>query len=339
MIYAPFTPPRDPDELLESALCARLDRLDVRSRKVFAGKLPGERRSKRRGQSVEFDDFRPYVPGDDLRHIDWNVMARLDRLMVKLFREDQDLSVHLVLDLSPSMLAGARGEEPAKAVYAARLMAALAYVGLVNNNRVTLTTFGTPGGVRRLAALRGRRGIERAVRFMLDELGAAGGGLAPAAGGVGGGGAGDGPGRVFASAMARVATMARERGVLVLISDMLFADGLEEGLGYLAAGGAGAAGFDAACLQVLCADERDPARAREAGLVGDLRLTDIETGRAAEVTVSPALIAAYRRRLEAHLSRVGRACAARGLRHSVISTQTPVHGVIDGALRDDGLVG
>ncbi|MCW5769707.1 MAG: DUF58 domain-containing protein, partial [Phycisphaeraceae bacterium] len=83
------------DDLLGRELLSRLDRVDLLSRKVFGGKLPGERRSRRRGRSVEFDDFRPYVPGDDLRHIDWNVLARLERLVIKLFREDEDLALYL----------------------------------------------------------------------------------------------------------------------------------------------------------------------------------------------------------------------------------------------------
>src|SRR5262245_27948309 len=94
--------PRTMEELLGAGLIGALDRLDVLSRKVFAGKLPGERRSKKRGQSVEFDDYRNYVPGDDLRHIDWNVFARLDRFFVKLFREEEDLALHVVIDASAS---------------------------------------------------------------------------------------------------------------------------------------------------------------------------------------------------------------------------------------------
>ena len=76
------------DELLDSRLMAKLDQLDVVSRKIFAGKLQGERRSKRRGMSVEFADYRHYVHGDDLRFVDWNIYARLDRLFLKLFLEE-----------------------------------------------------------------------------------------------------------------------------------------------------------------------------------------------------------------------------------------------------------
>src|SRR6195952_2687909 len=120
--------------LLAPAFMARLDQLDVMSRKLLAGKLKGERRSKRRGQSVEFADYRNYVVGDDLRFIDWNIYARLDKLFLKLFLEEEDLSLYVLLDVSKSCDFG----NPNKAFYIKQVAAALGYIGLVNYNRVTL---------------------------------------------------------------------------------------------------------------------------------------------------------------------------------------------------------
>src|SRR5438309_11120074 len=88
--------------LLDPTFMARLDQLDVMSRKLLAGKMKGERRSKRRGQSVEFADYRNYVIGDDLRFIDWNIYARLERLFLKLFLEEEDLALYILLDVSKS---------------------------------------------------------------------------------------------------------------------------------------------------------------------------------------------------------------------------------------------
>ena len=141
--------PRTRDELISPELSSRLDRLDVRSRKVFQGALPGERRSKRRGRSVEFDDYRTYVAGDDLRHIDWNVYARLDRLFIKLFREEEDLALHILIDCSASMDAG----NPSKLIFAHRLAMALGYLGLASQNRVSVMSFATREGVRTLAPI------------------------------------------------------------------------------------------------------------------------------------------------------------------------------------------
>ena len=137
-------------DLLDPKFMARLDALDVLSRKILQGKLQGERRSKRRGQSVEFADHRPYVVGDDLRFVDWNIYGRLDQLFLKLFLEEQDLTVHILVDASASMAEG----EPAKDLFAKKLAAALGYIGLVNNNRVTLSLSPT-GCAAQLANMRG----------------------------------------------------------------------------------------------------------------------------------------------------------------------------------------
>src|SRR5437660_2613352 len=118
---------RRPDLLLSPEFMARLDQLDVMSRKLLAGKLKGERRSKRRGQSVEFADYRNYVVGDDLRFIDWNIYARLDRLFLKLFLEEEDLSLYILLDVSTSCDYG----EPSKAMYLKRVAASVGDIGLV----------------------------------------------------------------------------------------------------------------------------------------------------------------------------------------------------------------
>jgi uncharacterized protein (DUF58 family) len=124
-------------DLLDPEFMSRLDSLDVLSRKILQGKLQGERRSKRRGQSVEFADHRPYVAGDDLRFVDWNIYGRLEQLFLKLFLEEQDLTVHVVVDASASMNTG----DPSKERFIKRLAAALGYVSLVNNNRLALSFF------------------------------------------------------------------------------------------------------------------------------------------------------------------------------------------------------
>ena len=142
--------------LLGPDFVARLDSLDVMSRRILQGKLAGERRSKRRGQSVEFADHRPYVPGDDLRFVDWNIYGRLEQLFLKLFLEDQDLTIHILADASGSMEMG----EPSKALFIQKLAAALGYVSLANNNRLTLSFFGD-GLTGQQPNLRGRGRVHR----------------------------------------------------------------------------------------------------------------------------------------------------------------------------------
>src|SRR5213592_2342220 len=150
-----------PDLLLDPAFMARLDQLDVISRKLLAGKMKGERRSKRRGQLVEFADYRNYVVGDDLRFIDWNVYARLERLFLKLFLEEEDLSLYVLVDVSKSCDYG----DPNKALYLKRVAAALGYIGLVNYNRVNVVAM-ADGIVAETGAMRGRKRVAQMLDFV-----------------------------------------------------------------------------------------------------------------------------------------------------------------------------
>lgn len=307
------------DDLLGPDLLRRLDRLDVISRKVFAGKLPGERRSKRRGQSVEFDDFRPYTPGDDLRHIDWHVLARLDRLVVKLFRAEEDLGVRVVLDTSLSMHAGT----PLKVLTGARLAMAVGYIGLVNNDRVSAVEFAGPRGYRAMTPVRGRRYTHRLGGFLLDSLSA----RAP-----------ETPARPMpiADALKRVALDTRGgSGLVVVISDFLDRAGVRAGLDALTARGR----FDVVCVQILSPGELDPTLETESGLVGDLRLTDAEAGPDAEITLTGALIRKYRDRLDRFVADLSGACAARGMTHLLVRSDADVADLIERSLRSRGVLG
>src|SRR5947199_5675177 len=208
-----------PDLLLDPAFMARLDQLDVLSRKLLAGKMKGERRSKRRGQSVEFADYRNYVVGDDLRFIDWNIYARLDRLFLKLFLEEEDLSLYILLDVSKSCDYGT----PNKAFYLKQVAAALGYIGLVNYNRVTIAAM-ADGIVSETGAMRGRRRVSQMIDFV-DKLQPAGASH-------------------FAEACRRFALQNRHKGVLVILSDFFIKEGFESGLRYVAGGK-----YDLFCVQ------------------------------------------------------------------------------------------
>lgn len=315
--------PESVEELVGPRLMARLDKLDVLSRKVFAGKLPGERRSKKRGQSVEFEDYRPYVRGDDLRRIDWKIYARLERLFTKIFLEEEDLSLHVVVDASASMLAGT----PMKGAFAQRLAMTLGYVGLVKRNRVAATVFGG----RRLARFgerRGRQSVRALGQFLIEEAWPEDGAAGEKAD--------------FKNGMRSVALTRAGKGVTVVLSDFFIPGGYEDGLKLLA----GARGFDTYCIQTLAPGEIDPARepdeglsgTRGRGVAGDLRLVDIETGQAAEVTVTSALVAAYRERLEAYCNGLGEYCRAREMAHLVAQTDMDVEVLAMETLRRRGLL-
>ena len=306
------------EELLGPALLAQLDRLDLGSKRLFAGKLPGERRGKRRGRSVEFEDFRPYALGDDLRHIDWNLYARLDRLIVKIFLEEQDLSLHVAIDASASMAAGGGS----KSAMAMRLAGALAAIGLASRDRVAVSVFGK-GAVKHSGACRGRSNLPRLGRFVIEHGPAAEAGT---------------PAEPFAEAMKSVVAARTGKGVMVVISDFLQPDGFDGGLRALAAAG----GFDVHLLQVLAPGEIDPALERDAsgqrGLSGDVRLVDAETGLGKEVTISAALVDRYKARLAEHLDALTGAAAARDMSCTLLRSDADVVKVVGERLRGVGVV-
>ena len=290
---------------LDPGFMAKLDRLDVVSRKILSGKMKGERRSKRRGQSVEFADYRNYTVGDDLRFIDWNIYARLDKLFLKLFLEEEDLALYVLVDVSRSCDYG----EPNKAFYAKQVAAALAYVGLVNYNRVVIAAL-SDTMVADSGPLRGRRSVRRAIEF-LD-------GLRPE-------GASD-----FRAACKRFALKHRAKGVCVVVSDFFDKSGFEPGLRYLAGGR-----YDLFALQVLSPQEADPASV----LKGDLKLVDLEDADEAEVSVNGRLIERYKANLNAYCLALKQFVSRRGGAYLFTTTDVPFETVVLNYLRERGLLG
>lgn len=306
------TRPASIEELLDSRLIAQISRLDFTSKKIFSGKLQGERRSKKRGESVEFADHRPYVSGDDVRHIDWNIYGRLDRLFLKLFLEEEDLSLHLVLDCSASSDCG----EPHKFYFMQRLAMALGYIGLVNLNRVTATAIGmNPDGsgvVSTIRDLRGRRRTHDLARWLCS--------LTPR-----------GP-LAFSDGCKRIALSRRGKGVMILMSDFFIKEGYEGGLRMLLG-----RGYDLFAMQVLSPQEVDPVGPH--GLAGDLRLKDVEDGDTAEVTISSPLLKRYKANLAAYCDQLKAFCARREITNITVQSDTDMETLILDYLRTRGVLG
>ena len=296
------------DKLLSPDFMHQLDRLDVMSRKMLRGRMQGERRSKKRGQSVEFADYRNYVVGDDLRRIDWNLYARLDKLFLRLFLEEEDLSVSLALDTTASMDYG----DPRKLLYGKRLCAALGYIGLTHYNRVSMFTF-TDTVEGQITGLRGRRPLPRMLQF-LDQ--------SHSVEGVGGN---------LEAVCKRIALLNRQPGVVVLVSDFFDKGELSAALRYLAA-----ERFDTYVIQVLSPQEVDPTRGE---LIGDLRMVDLEDGDVAEVSITPALLKRYKATLQAYCNEVRDQCLKRGIAHMITETSVPFETVVLKYLRQRGLLG
>src|SRR5262249_49164879 len=151
--------------LLDPDFLRKLERLRIQARRAFPGTMRGERRSTRRGASVEFADFRKYEAGDDFRHIDWNIYARLERLILRQFVEEEDVRIDILLDGSQSMHFG---EPRTKFDFARRAAAALAFLGISSLDRVGVGVFDS-GMRQRLRALRGRGHLHNVLKF-LDTL-------------------------------------------------------------------------------------------------------------------------------------------------------------------------
>ena len=288
--------------LLEPEFLNKLEQLELVSKKIFVGRMKGERKSKRRGSSVEFADHRQYSVGDDLRHIDWNVYGRLDKLFLKLFLEEEDLHFYTLLDTSLSMDFG----EPTKLHYGKQVAAALAFIGLVNHDRVMLDTFssGLDAGMN---SVRGRSQMYRVVGY-LDKLAASG--------------ASD-----LTAAVKSFAIKHAGKGVVVIISDFLDKRGYEPALRYLLA-----RNMDIYVIHVLSQEEVEPE------IVGDLRLVDAEDDDVAEITVSAPLLRRYKENLNAFVGGMKEWCTKRGITYIFTTTQNPFDKLILNYLRERGLV-
>jgi uncharacterized protein (DUF58 family) len=255
----------------------KLEYLYIVSRKVFAGRVRAERRSRKVGSGIEFADHRDYVPGDDVRYLDWNLYGRMDKLLLRLFEEEEDLHIYLLVDTSASMRLGV----PPKAEYAAKVAAALCYIGLSNLDRVSVVTFGD--GLRgRLPPARGKGRIFKVFDFL--------GQVEP-----------QGPTRLAKAVETFVHECSRP-GVAVVVSDFYDHEGYQAAFDLLRYHR-----FEPYAVQVYDEAEAHPK------LRGDLMLVDCETGEEREVTVSARLLAEYARAHEAWCRELGDYCAARAI--------------------------
>ena len=288
--------------LLEPSLLAKLEQMELVSRKIFRGRMKGERKSRRRGQSVEFADFRNYVAGDDLRFIDWNMYARLDKLFLKLFLEEEDLHFYTLIDVSDSMKFGS----PSKFQYAKQLAAALGYIGLCRTDRVKIEPL---DGNRTSSnpVFRGRKSLWQMVNY-LDAL--------PAGSKV-----------TLTEAVKSFCLRNSGKGIVVLITDLMDKNGYEEALKYLVA-----QEMDIYLIHVLSQEEIDP------DITGDLRLIDCEDQDVAEISVSQRLIDRYRATLAQFIQQARDFSSKRGIVYTMTSTERSVDRLVSRYLRQRGLV-
>ena len=263
----------DRSSLFDDRFLKTLEHLHMVSRKVFTGNLRAERRTRKVGSGIEFADHRTYARGDDFRYIDWNLYGRLDKLLLRLFEEEEDLYIYILIDVSDSM---AIGTPLPKLHYAMQVGAALSYVGLANLDRVAIIPF-SDRLIDRLPPSRGKNRIFRVFEFLRHcDIGGK---------------------TELAECMKTFVTQNKRRGLAVLISDFYDPSGFEQGLNTLRYNK-----FEPFVLQVYDQREADPQ------LHGDLALVDCETGDTREVTVSRSLLEAYKREHEKYCNELEAYC-------------------------------
>jgi uncharacterized protein (DUF58 family) len=305
-----------PDALLTPELLRRLEQFQLLAARRAKSSAKGERRSRARGQSVEFADYRTYVHGDDFRYLDWNLYGRLERLFLKLYEEERELPVRIFLDASESMTFG----EPRKFDFARQVAAAVGYVALSGFDRVSVIPFpDLANGANRTdsdpalqvaeraarGALRSVRGKRSAIQFFQNLSALSAGGPAN-----------------LNEALRRGALEARQAGVAVILSDFLDPAGYETGLTALLG-----RGFQVDLVQILAPDELSPTS------FGDLRLVDSETGATQEVTFGRFRLKAYRQTVQNFMQRLREFCQARGINFFTASSNTELQELLLKQLR------
>jgi uncharacterized protein (DUF58 family) len=287
--------------LLTADMLAKLERMELVSRKIFRGRMKGERRSKRKGQSVEFADFRNYVAGDDLRFIDWNLFARMDRLYLKLFLEEEDLHVYTVIDDSLSMDFG----EPSKFFVAKQIAASIAYIGLCRGDRVSVSTFNTSGSP---LVVRGRSNTHRLLGFLEN---------APCVDAQ----------PTMEESIKRFCLKNTGKGIVVLITDLMSKTGYESALKMLVA-----REMDIFLVHILSPEELSPE------IAGDLKLIDCEDNDIREVSISKSLLSRYQQTLAAFIEQARMFCNRRSITYVSARSDEAAEVLVNDYLRTKGLV-
>lgn len=282
----------------------KLEQLMLAATRVRAGAIKGERRSVKRGTSIEFADYRNYAPGDDLRRLDWNIYARLGRPLTRLYEDEEDLAVHLLLDRSASMNWG-EGETN-KFDFARRLIAGLGTISLTTNDRLVVAAMGGDG-VTMFGPARGRGYSVALLNTMVN--------LKPV-------------GRVdINAALKEYALKAGRPGLTILVSDLFAPNGFMDGINALLG-----KGHEVAVIHLLAPEEIEPP------LAGDLRLIDVETGAAQEVSIDGGMRDLYIKRVQAWRDDIRLECGKRGVHFVSATTGSAWETIILYDLRRLGMV-
>ncbi|HSH03649.1 MAG TPA: DUF58 domain-containing protein [Anaerolineae bacterium] len=293
-------------KIFDGKALRKLEQLTLVADKVRVGVMKGDRRSSKRGTSIEFADYRNYTRGDDLRRLDWNVYARLERPFIKLLEEEEDLAVHILVDTSASMGWPEDEGETHKLNYGLRLAGALGHIGLATGDRVSVTLLGA-GGNEKWGPSRGRHNSLRLLQFLSR---------------------GEARGVTDLNVSLKDYALRGGRpGLLFLLSDLFSPAGYRDGLNAIQA-----RGFEVGFIHLLSPDEVEPP------LAGDVKLVDVETGAGAEISLDSRTVRAYRERFEAWQKELASYCGGRGVHYIPVVTDLPWERLILQTLRARGVV-
>ena len=289
-------------ELFDEGFLKKLEYLHLIAKKLFSGTNRADRRTRKVGSGIEFADHREYTAGDDLRYIDWSILGRLDRLLLRLFEEEEDLHIYLLLDVSDSVGMG----DPPKLRYGMQVAAALAYVGLANLDRVSVVTL-TDTLAESLPPARGKGRIFKIFRFLE---------------GVQAGGKTD-----LAAALRSFVARNKRRGLAVLISDFYDPAGYQQAINVLRYNR-----FEPLMIQLYDLAEATPS------LKGDLELIDRETGKSRQVTISAKMLEAYAREHARYCKDLADYCVSKQVPFLRADTSVPFDELILGLFRRGGFL-
>ncbi|MEM6470292.1 MAG: DUF58 domain-containing protein [Planctomycetota bacterium] len=293
--------------MFDSDFLAKLEYLSLLSRRAFRGQLLAQRRTKQAGGGIEFSDHREYIQGDDLRYLDWNVYARHGDRLLKRFVEEEDLHVYVLLDCSHSMNADAKDDfgKVNKFAFARQITAALSYIALADLDRISIIAYDSKIRTT-LPLMRGKNNALSMLRF-LESLSTSG----------------------ESTNLAEVATTFVQRaprtGLALIVSDLYDQDGFRRGVDVLRH-----RRFEPHVIQVHSPSEADP------GLLGDVELRDVETGRRVNVTVTQKKLKQYRELFQAFLEEVQDYCRLYGLSHTRATSNVPFDDVLMTMMRTAG---
>lgn len=304
-------------QLFDEAALRKLEQLTLVADSVRVGTIKGDRRSHRRGTSIEFADYRDYTQGDDLRRLDWNIYARLSKPFIKLTDEEEDLAVHILVDTSDSMNWPIEETEVAlnKLRYGLKLAGGLGYIGLLAGDLVSVTLFDS-GGHRNWGPFRGRQNGWPLIQFLEVNYGA-----------LKSDQAGSPRKTTLDVSLSDYALRARRPGLIFIVTDLLTGGDYRRGLTALLS-----RGYEIAIIHLLSPDELMP------DLSGDLQLIDIETGNTAEVSIDPLMLEEYSKRITDWQKGIAEFCRPRGIHYIPQATDTPWERSITHSLQQEGVV-